>query len=208
MASQADGSNFIQVGDFGMGYRGEKFETKFLELMNEELAGKGQTLYAIRGNHDDPYYFQGNHIYSNVKLLPDYSVERIEDKTYLFIGGATSIDRKQNTLNVDYWSDEGFRADFEKIRTRTDINVVISHTAPQDAYPQTMGRIVYEFAKFDSTLLADLNMERTLVTAAYQEICRNNPGLIEWWYGHFHSSRSEYIGSVRFRLLNIKEAAE
>jgi UDP-2,3-diacylglucosamine pyrophosphatase LpxH len=206
-ASKPEGTIFIQVGDFGIGYNPTKDED-YLKKFNELLKSKDQVMYVIRGNHDNPAFFKGNHILSHIKLVPDYHTEVLEGKKYLFIGGATSIDRKYQIEGVSWWPDEVFVPDMQKIADLTDINVVISHTAPNVAHPFIMGGIVYQFAAGDPELLGDLNRERMLVTAVYQELCRNNPGLIEWWYGHFHWSKTTYVGSVKFRLLNINEAAE
>jgi hypothetical protein len=48
----------------------------------------------IRGNHDDPYYFNNKVFsYSNVELLEDYTILTVGNDNILCVGGAISIDR-------------------------------------------------------------------------------------------------------------------
>ena len=94
----------IQVGDFGMNNNVNPMEA-LLYGLNKLLGEIGTKLYVIRGNHDNPYFWQGNHIYENIQLLPDYTIKEVEGKRVLFVGGATSIDRK---VNANYWADEKF----------------------------------------------------------------------------------------------------
>ena len=68
--------------------------------LNAVLRKINSVLYCIRGNHDDPSYFNDNIINkSNVKLIKDYSIISVGDKNILCIGGAVSIDRKYRISN-------------------------------------------------------------------------------------------------------------
>ena len=51
---------YIQVGDFGMGYRAKEKEFAKLKILNEELTKHNSDLFIIRGNHDDPEWFQAD----------------------------------------------------------------------------------------------------------------------------------------------------
>ena len=81
----------IQVGDFGAGFRKDFLDDML--YLNDVLNEYNVTLYVIRGNHDDPKFFNGNHNWGNLKLLKDYTVLDLEGKKILLIGGAISIDR-------------------------------------------------------------------------------------------------------------------
>jgi metallophosphoesterase superfamily enzyme len=72
--------NLIQVGDFGLGFRREKDDLLFMDKLNESLIKKGNRLFVIRGNHDNPKFFDGAIQMSNLQLLPDYSVLNLEGK--------------------------------------------------------------------------------------------------------------------------------
>jgi UDP-2,3-diacylglucosamine pyrophosphatase LpxH len=113
-------STFIQVGDFGVGFMSKENEIHLLGKLNDRLKADRNVMYVIRGNHDDPAYFDGKLVYSNLIFLEDYSVLEIEEKTILLIGGAISVDRTSRTLNKTYWADEGFVLDQKKLRSKID----------------------------------------------------------------------------------------
>src|ERR1700753_1506161 len=83
----------IQCGDFGIGFHPTTDEEN-LHLLNKFLKRRNIIMIVIRGNHDDPSFFTGTHIFSNLKLVSDYSTMDIYGIKYLFVGGAISIDRK------------------------------------------------------------------------------------------------------------------
>jgi hypothetical protein len=171
------------VGDFGVGYE-PTVDDKNLEDLNKFLAENNCTVYAIRGNHDDPSYFEGNHIFSNLKLMPDYSQEIIEGKKFLFCGGAISIDRKFSLSKMQmsashglnkpmYWWDEAFDLDLEELEKIRDVEIVITHTAPEWAFPQNkngFGDFVTAFFFDDAELEADLLKERAAVSKFFQKL--------------------------------------
>ena len=76
----------ICVGDLGMGFNySPEGERKGCLLMNEFFEERNMIFLSIRGNHDDPQYFNGpNRIdLSHFKLLPDYHTETINDEKFL-----------------------------------------------------------------------------------------------------------------------------
>jgi len=111
-------SSIIQVGDFGIGFKyNESSEKISLKKLNDTCVKHNIHIYAIRGNHDNPSYFNQNHdpVYSNIHLVPDYSVLTIDGKNILCIGGAISIDRVYRIEGIDYWKDENFIFDEKRL---------------------------------------------------------------------------------------------
>jgi predicted phosphodiesterase len=140
--------DLIHVGDFGVGFIGMDQERENLEALNTFMAERDLTLHVIHGNHDNPHYFDGTFIFTNLKLHPDYTVLNIEGKNILLVGGAISIDRvprrRWNTVEVQqnmhsenrfHWEGEKFNLDREKLAEYRDINIVVTHTAPHYAKP-------------------------------------------------------------------------
>lgn len=208
----------IQVGDFGIGFRNKSDLDTLIEL-NEYFKSRNIIMIAIRGNHDDPAFFQGNHMYSNLQLVPDYTTMEIDGKKHLFVGGAVSIDRKYR-LSQDqkgaaygssqrsYWKDEIFVLDEEKLKDIYGVNVVVTHTAPEWCHPDNrkgFGSFVDEFAYSDNELYADLDKERADVTKMFQILEKNGNWISEHYYGHFHSSQITMNGYCNHYLLNINE---
>src|SRR5438128_1744252 len=96
----------VQVGDLGVGFQQVEEDRAELGKLDSYLGGRDCTLYAIRGNHDNPSYFEGDEDdgpsalvragpepMRHVHLLPDYSVLELEGYKLLLAGGAVSVDR-------------------------------------------------------------------------------------------------------------------
>jgi len=211
----------IQVGDFGIGFN-NKYDLQTLEDLNKFCATKNLILIACRGNHDSPYYFLGNHIYSNLKLVPDYTTMEIDGKKHLFVGGAVSIDRRyrinRDILNShngssqkSWWENEVFVLDREKLKDITGVDVVVSHTAPEWCYPDNrkgFGEFVDDFAYSDKELYADLKKERDDMTEMFNILQSNGNWIKYHVYGHYHASEITMNGYCNHYLLNINEFRE
>lgn len=217
-------TTIIQVGDFGIGFTSKENDEKLLSDLNSFLTKNNIVLYAIRGNHDNPDYFIGNHILSNLKLMPDYSVITINDYNILLVGGAISIDRvprmKENLhyleSNVDkevYWVDEVIKYNEDNkdfIKTLTNIDVLVTHTAPSKCNPNNafgFHPIVDSFAKRDFKLKNELITERKLLDDMFNDLKKNND-IKYHFYGHFHYSNVESWDNTLHILLNINEFYE
>ena len=94
----------ICCGDIGLGFEKPQHYKDIISKLNRLCLQRNVYIVFIRGNHDDPSYFDGVVInYSNVIAVSDYTVvqvyksEDIEQTTpchsILCVGGATSIDR-------------------------------------------------------------------------------------------------------------------
>jgi len=197
--------NIIQVGDFGAGFSKSFYED--MAYLNNVLKKHNTFLYVIRGNHDDPSYFNGDLKLSNLQLLPDYSVINIEDKNILCVGGAISIDRKSRVVNKSWWVDEVFNLNPEKYSNLRDIDIVITHTAPSFCYPVDFNQLVYNYAYYDKKLLRDLQFERNQLNQLYLNLIERN-NIEYWFYGHFHTSNAEKIDQTWFHLLSINQTME
>ena len=209
-----------QVGDFGIGFTSEFNDMNVLGDLNKFLTEFNIQFYTIRGNHDNPKFFDGHleNYFTNLHLLADYTVIDIEGVKILGVGGAVSVDRRPRMReqlmyqekNLDrelYWFDEVFVLNEEKLRTFENIDIVVTHTAPDFCKPNNklgFGYIVTEFAKDDTKLYDDLREERDLLTKMFEIIKeKNKPDY--WFYGHFHNSNNENIGGINYCLLGINE---
>jgi UDP-2,3-diacylglucosamine pyrophosphatase LpxH len=213
--------NIIQVGDFGIGFTTEYNDRKILNNLNDKLSEKNIKLYAIRGNHDNPDFFNGDYTFSNLSLLPDYTVLELDSKNILCIGGAISVDRIPRIIeNMSYsrvgstfrchWYDEKVIFDEGKLKEFKDIDVIVTHTAPDYCAPLNkigFGSLVEEFSVNDPTLKDELKEERAIMTDMFQILFENND-IKYHFYGHFHRSHVEKIGNCTHRILGINEMFE
>jgi len=211
----------IQVGDFGIGFKDLENNKQILGHLNKFLRIRNIDMFAIRGNHDDPKFFNGDYYLSNLKLLKDYTQLNINDINFLFIGGAISIDRmkriKRNEINKSldnpnrcYWKDEVFNFDEDKLNSIEGVDVLVCHNAPDFAVPNNnfgFPDIVREFAEKDSNLIKELLDERKIITKAFDILSEKN-NIKHYIYGHFHRSYNMKIVDTNFRVLNCHELWE
>lgn len=201
-------SILIHVGDVGIGFVDSERQHEILCDVNFELSNRDLHMYAIRGNHDDPAYFIGlNDNYSNLTLLPDYSRLELNGESWLFVGGAVSIDREAinhagNKIRVQgltWWEDEGLVYDPYRI---SQCDVLVTHTAPSWVGPFDKEGLAYYTDK-DPTLWNECVVERSrmneIVTAC---------GAKKHYCGHFHVSMGAEVNGCRSRILNILELLE
>lgn len=213
--------HFIQVGDFGVGYR-PSADIELLKELNSFLAEHNCHLWVIRGNHDDPLYFDGKFHYSNLKLMKDYSTEIIEDKKFLFCGGAISIDRHYSLNKMQiaaslglnqpcYWYDEPFVYDEEKLKQIKDVDIVITHSAPEWCHPQNAGgfnNFVKQFFEDDLNLENELLEERRKLSKFFNALYENGNPMELHFYGHFHDYASTNWLNTTHYLLDIGDAVD
>lgn len=166
---------FLQAGDFGIGFSPEQDEITRLKYFNELFKNKNNYLYACRGNHDNPKYFDEKYHLSNIKLMPDYSTLQFEYcneiKTVLFIGGAISVDRLHRKAyytngdsGSDYWFDEAIKYD-PIVQSITDIDMVISHSNPNFCQPLTKWSLTtLTCNQYTKNCVVNPNIEITKIT--------------------------------------------
>lgn len=216
-------AHIVQVGDFGVGFQRLENELKTLQLVNKFLKENNVFVWAIRGNHDDPVYFENDPFnLTNIKLVKDYTVLDLEDRKILCIGGAVSVDRMltktQAQLDGDntrvigqrWITGEEFIYDDTLLRDLRGINTIVTHTAPDYCFPDNamgFGAFVDGFIKNDPALRLDLLEERRNMTLAFQTVKMYND-ITHHYYGHFHRSDVLDLMGTKHRLLGIGELWE
>lgn len=193
----------IQVGDFGIGFK-PNAEDYVLQSLNKELGERESILLVIRGNHDNPLWFDGKHDYEFIKFLPDYTTMEIDGLNHLFIGGGLSIDRRLRKEGVDYWKNEGFVKNLDLVSNLRDIDVVVTHNAPNFVEPFGFDGIVTYYADNDPTLLDELTKERNDITEIFELLQKNN-NIQYHFYGHFHYGTKNLVNGCTHVMLNISE---
>ena len=219
--------HIIQVGDFGVGFHHIEKERRMLKTMHDILEKNNVKVWAIRGNHDYKPYFDNDPFgFTHIKLIPDYTVLNLDDKNILCVGGAVSVDRHwrytkkqragvfENTIGVEsWWPDETFNLDIDKLKDLRDINIVVTHTAPDYCPPDN----AFGFGPFvegiiretgDVELRTDLLYERNQMTELFHLLKLNGNNIEHNYYGHFHKSDTFVKDYTKHRLLNVGELWE
>lgn len=220
----------IVAGDCGFGFNKEEYYHQIFNKYIPLLEQNNIFIYFVRGNHDDPSYFEEQKInYERIKTVPDYSVIKIDDKNILCVGGAISIDRtwrKQKEFVINkhkkehkkklYWEDEApiyFQEKLEEIcENGIVINGIISHTNPHFAYPPSKSG-AKNWARVDKELHNDVNNERNTLTNIYDFFKGKKMNLDFWCYGHHHVHNTQNyekttmyaINEMQFKQIQLTE---
>lgn len=217
----------VHVGDFGIGYCSTlDDELEQLSILNRRLMEHNVTLFVVRGNHDDPYFFNTTEVIftsrmkdegiENIILLPDHTLLSIELKgreapvKVYCNGGAVSIDRTSKIKGTSYWEDEIFKCpspeQLENIPN--DIDIICTHTRPKGVWPIVINNAVMERYLQDSQLSYDIRTEQSEMLKMFKAIKQKNKHNLIHIYGHFHKSMKERIDNIVHICLSKKELFE
>jgi Calcineurin-like phosphoesterase len=183
-----------------------------IQKFSRRLKQKNNKLFIVKGNHEYFDLFDREAIFEDsVFYCKDYSILNINDKNFLLVGGAISIDRqyriKEKLLNprkeTFYRKDEPIflHPEVELIR---DISYLVTHTAPRRWIPFLNPSFVNEWAKNDPELIKDLDRENETVSDLFEIVKKNNP-LIGVFAGHFHRHIVSEEDGVKINILAIDE---
>ena len=218
----------IFCGDFGLGF--EKLNTELRELSKSDIECDKRNIdcYIIRGNHDDPEYYNGPDKLNlrRFKTVSDYTTIITPSHQILCVGGAVSVDRLSRQVQYEYeceklskrmspnsvkkkvklywWPNENFKFDASAIDSLIEqgvnIDTVATHTAPDFCFPGSKG---HYWARIDPELEHDLVEERSDVTKLYGYLQDKGMTINNWFYGHFHAKKVEIVNGTKFVLLDM-----
>ena len=209
-------SIFIVAGDCGFGFEKKGHYLNIYRKFSKLLLENNITILFVRGNHDDPSYFDGFELnYKNFTCIPDYSVISFNNENILCIGGAVSVDRmsrKIDEINSGfkyklYWPNEPvlYRPRILKqIKNDCiDINHVVTHTKPSFIPPYGKEGVSL-FIEDDPKLEEDLNNENQIMNNIFNDLVKKYCYQINnWVFGHFHQHSLNFHEGVRFINLDM-----
>lgn len=205
----------VIAGDCGFGFEKLGYYENVFKRNSVRLSKANNWMVMLRGNHDDPSYFQKIKIsHERFCTIPDYSVIQACGHNILCIGGAVSIDRSHR-IDYDkahaksgkssYWTDEMpvyDAARLDEIGASLKIDTVISHTAPSFCELISKNGLA-QWASQDPKLLADCETERQTIDKILSHLKSSGHPIKHWYYGHFHQSWNAEIDSILFSMLDI-----
>ena len=214
----------IVAGDCGFGFQKPGYFENMYHKCIGRLEKANNRLVFVRGNHDNPAYFDGKQVnYERWKAVPDYSVIKACGHTILCIGGAVTLERTwresckyhhfhpANPLQPDlYWPDEKpvyDEAKLEAISKDFSIDTVVTHTAPSFCDPKEK-RSLADWTAEDPLLPADVAKERKVMDDIHAYLKDHKHPLKQWFYGHFHQSWHSEIDGMKYNTLDCLEIIE
>lgn len=198
----------VLCGDCGFGFNKHEYYVLELTRLQKLLEGLNITLLCLRGNHDNPEYFEtinGKFDFANIKFIPNYSILKTKNATSLCIGGAISYDRswrlkenerlnryKSSFEKKIYWSNEGIEENTEIVdelkKEGIKIDSIISHTAP---FSYLIDKCYEELTKSNSWLKdeevkADIENENKILENLLENLIESGQNIKWWAFGHTH----------------------
>ena len=211
----------LHVGDFGIGFSTHTGELDTMAHLDRKLKKANVWLYVIRGNHDNPAYFDSNNLkhqdmdkFDNITLIPDHTLLSLQtvlnnNLRIYCLGGAVSVDRIHRTPSKGYWWNEIVPrlTEQELEQIPIGIDIVLTHTRPKGVFPVSKNNIKHWLDR-DYNLEYDLDEELDRISEVFEVLYTQNLKGFTHFYGHFHMSNEEYIGNNKHILLNIDELIE
>ena len=213
----------IVAGDCGFGFELEGYYEQIYNSIAKRLRKANNWIVFIRGNHDNPAYFNEQIIsYKRWRCVPDYSVIQACGHNILCVGGAVSIDRQRriedNARRMElghkktscWWPDEAPVYDEDAIDflpAEVQIDTVVSHSAPSFCRLNEH-RHLRSWAEGDPTLLDDVTNERKALDQVHKHLLNNDHPVTRWFYGHFHQSWYGMLDGIQYSMLDIMEFKE
>ena len=208
-------ADILIVGDFGAGFgRPKSMDVAYAKICSA-LEENDIRLYTIRGNHDDPAFFDGLHDYEHLRFLPDHRTIELCGKKIYPIGGAVSTDidlvdpltRKSRRMQNDalirfgsskriWWPDETPVQITENLPEIADI--VVSHEAPLSFAPVPLRE----------AHVRDCTWQKVVESRRYLDFVLNKVKPSQWFYGHYHSHYEGNFQGTHYLGLDIAEMAQ
>ncbi len=210
----------IVAGDCGFGFEKPGYYENVFKRNSARLSKANNWIVMVRGNHDDPSYFNKEKIkHERCRTIPDYSIIQACGHNILCIGGAVSIDRYYRKKHdakyhlsgtASYWADEMPYYDeaiLNEIGKQIRIDTVITHTAP--SFCELISKNgLSEWTALDPAIPADCEIERKTMDLIYKHLKADRHPVHHWYYGHFHQSWNSEINGILFSMLDIMEFKE
>lgn len=228
---QMNDTTCIVAGDCGFGFEKKEYYESIVRRNSKRMNEANNRIIFIRGNHDNPAYFDGQtFVHKRFLAIPDYSVIKVCNHAVLCVGGAISVDRNYRTSEWEqnikkqkrfghiidedilspnyYWKNEipVFNANLlDAILADCNIDTVVTHTAPSFCELQDKAGIC-TWTKDDLELIPDLHDERSTMDTIHARLKEKK--ISHWCYGHFHQSWHASIEGTLFKMLDIMELYE
>jgi len=174
----------ISTGDFG-------YWPKFPNNV-EKIKNKNTKIYFCDGNHEDHWSLRklkDNEVAPNVFYMKRGSVMEICKKTFMFFGGAYSIDRSERTIGVDWFPEEEIsNEEIKQLDMDLKIDIMISHTCPLEFNVKDPRKDYISMIRFSRKALSYL-------------LKQYKPK--QWFFGHWHFYKKGNYEGCKWKCLNM-----
>lgn len=169
MAKMAGIKDIIQVGDLG-------WYPTYASFPEDIPISEDLNVYWIDGNHEEHEAIKEGKLPKNLIYCPRGSSLTLHGRKFLFLGGAHSIDYKINTVG---WSilENITQEDLDTAMSHDDIEIVVTHEAPQELNLKGMNEVFAALNGFDLKSRGNREKLQELLEAKKPKL---------WFFGHWH----------------------
>jgi len=191
--------HILQLGDFGFwpGNNGQKY----LYKTNKRLAANEQLLYVTLGNHEDyvqvsalqPHpHFPGwryNKQYPNILVAERGTRWTWNDRSFVSLGGANSIDKQGRIENLSWWKAESITLQnvFDTVQGG-HADIMLAHDSPTGV--DLFGSHRVDNDMWFSSEIAYANESRAMMRQAVDGV---KPDLFMHGHYHVHADKTSYL---------------
>lgn len=216
IAALPDGAQIVCVGDIGLGFTDANDPT-CLATVDATATSKGQQVWLMRGNHDDPAIWlehrsEWNKELQSIRIPADIHRMKVDNIHIMMVGGAISLDRSHpgRIDGLNWWKGEGLNLDSVNqvahlVESYGRADILLTHCGSIDAdpSPERDSETFDHYGKVDTTLKQDAIRERETV-AKLIEISQARTAA----FGHYHVAIESHDGPIRYRCCAELEAWE
>jgi hypothetical protein len=201
-------SVIIVCGNCGIGTKSKEYYDDVFTEFNKILDANNCFVLFVRGNNDDPSYFENRLIdFEHIKTIPDYSVVALKTYNCLCIGGSVSFDKEWKLSQEKefgkklFWENEApifNEEELDAILKKFKISCVVTSTSPTFAYPGTNAFKKSKWLSEDKSILNRFSDERKVIDKIYEKIvdCDTKPYI--WAYGRFKMNNQAKVNDILF----------
>ena len=209
--STYDNSVIIVSGNGGIGLKSKQYYDETFGKLEKVLADNNCYLLFVRGNSDDPSYFENRLIdFDHIKTIPDYSVIVLKTFNCLCVGGSYSIDKEWKLAQEEefgkksYWENEAPIMDenqLDEILKEFKISCVITSTSPSFVYPSANSFKNSKWFSSNKENMRNFTNERKIMDKLYEKILDNDSKPFIWAYGRFKMGNTNKVNDIAFLSL-------
>lgn len=219
-------ADILVVGDFGAGFGRPKSMDVAYGKVRAALEKNDICIYTIRGNHDDPAFFDGLHDFERLHFLPDHCIIELCSKRIYPVGGAVSADidmvdplsRKSRRMINDslikfgsskrvWWPDEAPTQIVYGSAPSASSGTLASIEIPEgiDIVVSHEAPLSFEPSLMQADHVRDETWLKIVESRKYLDYVLQivNPTL--WFYGHYHCYYEGNRQNTHYRCMDIAE---
>lgn len=201
------GAQIVCVGDIGLGFSDSR-TPECLAKVDSMAAERNQTVWMMRGNHDDPeiwstYRDDWNRELQNVRIPADIHRMKVDNVHVIMVGGGTSLDRshRDRVEGHSWWVKEGVDSSApQKVELMVEAygraDILITHAGPIEAQPPLdRDKVTFDYySQHDPNLGDDVRSERELLSRVVEASQARTVA-----FGHYHIDLESHNGPIRYR---------